>query len=158
MSTSAAWLLQCGNSLSIAVGDHVMAEYVQQQNAYTVPGAPGYCSSVIVWQGHIVPVMDLEVLQGTKASSNQQENPLLCILYYQSEPNTPLKHIALRVTGTPQKVLVADENACEVPESLQSSPLGQVNLACFNHDELPVMVVDITRLCSAEFRELANAA
>jgi len=157
MTTSDAWLLECGESLLIAVGDHEMAEYVQQQNFYTVPGSPAYCSSVIVWQGNIVPVMDLARLQGA-ASTASHANSLLCVLRYQPAPNTAVMNLAVRVTRAPQKIKVNDEHACEIPEELQASALGQVNLACFNYDEKPVLIVDLARLCSAEFRDLANAA
>ena len=156
MTVSEAWLLDCGNSLAIAVGDHEMAEYMQGQNFYSVPGSPGYCSSVLVWQNNIVPVMDLSALQ--YGPGGEQGNSLVCLLHYQETPNAPLQHLALRVARTPQKIRVDDEHACELPEGLQSSILGQVSLACFNYDGLAVLVLDIARLCSAEFRELANAA
>ncbi|MGD8348858.1 MAG: chemotaxis protein CheW [Gammaproteobacteria bacterium] len=156
MSTSEAWLLDCGNSLAIAVGDHEMAEYVQERSFHRVPGSPGYCSSVLVWQNNIVPVMDLSALQYGPAG--ELENFFVCVLNYQEAPNSPIQHLALRVVRAPQKIRVDDEHACEIPDSLQSSVLKQVCLACFNHDELPVLVLDIARLCSAEFRTLANAA
>ena len=156
MSTSEAWLLDCGNSLAIAVGDHEMAEYVQERNYHRVPGSPGYCSSVIVWQNNAVPVMDLSALQ--YGEGGELANFFLCVLNYQDTPNAPLQQLALRVVSAPQKIRVDDEHACEIPDNLQSSILKQVYLACFNYDELPVMVLDIARLCSAEFRDLANAA
>jgi chemotaxis signal transduction protein len=80
------------------------------------------------------------------------------VLNYQDTPKTPLQHLALRVVAAPQKIRVDDEQACEIPDSLQSSILKQVCLTCFNYDGLTVMVLDIARLCSAEFRDLANAA
>ena len=156
MSTSEAWLLDCGNSLAIAVGDHEMAEFVQQRSFHSVPGSPGYCSSVLVWQDNIVPVMDLSALQF--GAAGELANFFVCVLNYQEAPNTPIQHLALRVVRAPKKIRVDDEYACEIPEGLQSSVLRQVCLACFNYDELPVLVLDIAQLCSAEFRDLANAA
>jgi chemotaxis signal transduction protein len=133
-----------------------MAEYVQDRSFYTVPGSPGYCSSVLVWRNNIVPVMDLSALQFGPAGA--QSNSLVCLLNYQEEPNAPLQHLALHVARTPQKIRVDDEHACEIPDGLQASVLKQVSLACFNYDGLPVLVLDIARLCSAEFRKFANAA
>lgn len=156
MTVSEAWLLDCGNSLAIAVGDHEMAEYVQEQSFYSVPGSPGYCSSVLVWHNNIVPVMDLSVLQ--YGPGGEEAKSLVCLLNYQEAPNAPLQHLALRVVRTPQKIRVDDDHACELPDGLESSILKQVSLACFSYDGLPVLVLDIARLCSAEFRELANAA
>ena len=156
MTVSEAWLLDCGNSLAIAVGDHEMAEYVQDRNFYSVPGSPEYCSSVLIWRENIVPVMDLCALHFGPAGV--QANSLVCLLNYQEEPNAPLQHLALRVVKTPQKIRVDDEHACAIPEGLQGSVLKQISLACFNYDDLPVLVLDIARLCSADFRKLANAA
>ena len=157
MSTSEAWLLECGSTLSIAVGDHELAEFVLQQGFHLVPGAPEYCSGVIVWRGNIVPVMDLAALYDPQAASGVRYN-MLSVLKYQTEPNTPIQHLAVRVSGSPEKILVDDKHACECPEYLNSSVFGQLSLACFNRDEMPVMILDIARLCSAEFRELASAA
>ncbi len=157
MTASEAWLLECGSSLALAVGDHEMAEYVQQQDFYPIPGAPEYCHGVIVWQGNIVPVMDLATLHDRNTSSGQDRS-YLCVLNYQSAPNTALQHLALRVSRTPQKIIVDDQHACELPEYLGGSVLEKVCLACFNRDELPVIIIDLARLCSAEIRDLANAA
>ena len=157
MTTSKAWLLECGNSLTIAAGDHEMAEFVQKQEYFRVPGAPEYCSSVVVWQGKIVPVMDLAALFNP-AVGGDPEHSMLCVMKYQSEPSSALQQLAIRVTEAPRKIIVDDEHACELPDILRNSVLGQLNLACFNRDAHPVMIIDIARLCSAEFRELANAA
>ena len=157
MTSSEAWLLECGNSLNIAIGDHEMAEFVQQGNQFKVPGAPEYCQSVIVWQGNIVPVMDLAILHDP-ANPIIEDDFYLSVLNYQTAPNMPIQHLAIRVTGSPRKILVDDAQACQIPQYLNASVLGQISLACFERDELQVMIPDIARLCSAEFRELANAA
>lgn len=156
MTTSAAWLLECGDSLALAVADHEMAEFVQQRETWTVPGAPGYCTSVMVWQNNIVPVMDLRALRDGFAETSNKSHA--CVLNYQEAPHLPLQQLAVCVTRAPQKIRVDDEQACDFPASLESGKLREVTLACFAHDGLPVLIVDIARLCSAEFRELANAA
>ena len=156
MSSSEAWLLECGNALALAVGDHEMAEYVQQYESWTVPGAPDYCQRVMVWQNNIVPVMDLAALEGGSATNAGQSD--ICILHYQAAPQQPLQHLALCVSRVPQKISVDDAQACEFPPSLESGKLREVTLACFSHDGLPVLIVDIAKLCSAEFCQLANAA
>ena len=156
MTMSTAWLLECGGALALAVSDHEMAEYVEQRETWTVPGAPDYCSSVMVWQNSIVPVMDLRALQAGFAADSDKSH--VCVLNYQQAPNLPLQQLAVCVTRAPQKIRVDDEQACEFPASLESGKLREVTLACFAHDELPVLIVDIASLCSAEFRELATAA
>ena len=48
MTVSQAWLLECGHSLAIAVGDHEMSEYLQQREQFTVPGSPRLFSTNIL--------------------------------------------------------------------------------------------------------------
>ena len=43
MSSSNAWLLECGDTLTIAVGDHEIVECVQPERYYSIPGTPDYC-------------------------------------------------------------------------------------------------------------------
>lgn len=155
MTSSPAWLIECDDSLTIAVGEHEMTEYIQEQECYPVPGSPEHCSRVLVWQDNIVPVMDIGTLNG---GAGEQVKPFLCVLAYQQEPMAPLQHLALRVSSPPQRIQVEDEQACEFPDELISSVLRPVALSCFLHEQQPVIVVDIARLCSAEFRDLATAA
>ena len=105
MTMSEAWLLECGNSLALAVCDHEMAEYIQPQQTWTVPGAPDYCGSVMVWQNNIVPIMDIPALDGGIMRNADESH--VCILHYQDAPRQPLQHLAVRVSRAPQKVRVA---------------------------------------------------
>jgi chemotaxis signal transduction protein len=157
MTTSQAWLLDCGNSLSIAVGFNEMVELLQNHNSYTVPGSPGYCSSLLVWQNNsLVPVMDLAMLAGKKPTDN--EVPFVSILRYQEAPRMPLQHLGLKVKTAPRRIQINDEQVCDFPQGPNFSPLRPVTLSSVLHEENAVMIIDIAGLCSTEFRDLANAA
>jgi chemotaxis signal transduction protein len=157
VTTSQAWLLNCGSSLSIAVGFHEMAELLQNHSSYSVPGSPGYCSSILVWQNNsLVPVMDLALLTAKNQADN--EAPFVCILKYQEAPRMPLQHLALKVYTAPRRIEIDDEQVCDFPQEPNFSPLRPATLTCVLHEENAIMIIDLARLCSAEFRDQANAA
>ena len=155
MSKSNAWLLECSDALTIAVGDHEIVECVQPEQVFRVPTAPGYCANVLAWQGRLVPVLNLaEAFQLTAG----HESPYVCLLSYQVAPRQPLQYIGVPVNRTPQKIEVDDDQVCEFAGESLPSLLQAISLCCFTHAELPVPIVDIARLCSGEFREMALAS
>ena len=157
MTTSDAWLLDCGDSLRIAVGDREMIELIRDQSCYPVPGTPDYCASVVAWQGRIVPVMDLARLHDA-AAVRRHSSAYLCLLYYQSAPGQPVQPVAIRVTDAPERIRVDDAQVCELPEKFADSRLRAVTLCCFEQAGEGVLILDIASLCSAEFRDFATAA
>lgn len=157
MTTSQAWLLECGDSLSIAIGFHEMAELLQNHKTYTVPGSPGYCSSLLIWQDNmVVPIMDISSLYNVNEANH--ESPFTCLLMYQEAPQTPLQYLALQVRSAPRIIQIDDDQVCDLPQEIDESPLRPAVLSCFLHQEKPVLIIDIAHLCSADFRDLANAA
>ena len=157
MSTSNAWLLECGDALTVAVSDHEIVECVQPERYYSIPGTPDYCCNVLAWQDKLVPVMDMAA--ALHGEHRAQSEPLLaCLLSYQLAPKQPLQYLALRISQTPQKIQVEDEQVCEVPTEGISQLLASVSFCCFSHQQLPVAILNIEKLCSEEFRELAQAS
>jgi len=155
MTTSEAWLLECGDSLSIAVGDHEMVEYIQGPFCYSIPVSPAYCDSVLLWQDKFVPVMDIAAIYDKPVD---QANSVICLLNYQTEPDTPLLQLAIRVNNAPEKITVDDAQVCELSDRVNDSPLSAIVLSSFTIEETEAVVLDITKLCSAEFRDLASAS
>lgn len=151
MSTSAAWLLECGDSLSLAVGDHEMLELVQSEHCHRVPGTPEHCSEVLAWQDGIVPVMDIRMLH--HSDCDERSSSYLCLLNYQPAAEMPLQQLALRVDRAPERIQVDDAQLCEFPRECDASPLKTVTLSCFTHNAKPVLILDIAGLCSGEFRD-----
>jgi chemotaxis signal transduction protein len=154
MSTSDAWLLECGETLSIAVGDHEMVELLQTESCHHVPGAPPYCSDVLQWHENMVPIMDIEVLHDN--AGRERSASYLCLLNYQEALDRPLQQLALRVDRAPERIQVDDAQVCELPGDYDDSPLKPVILSCFTYHAKPVLILDISSLCSDEFRDLAS--
>ncbi|MBW2471130.1 MAG: chemotaxis protein CheW [Deltaproteobacteria bacterium] len=156
MSTSDAWLLECGESLSIAVGDHQMVELLQAARCHHVPGSPNYCSQVLLRDEEIVPVMDIGALHhGAVAEAS---GSYLCLLHYQEVPNAPLRQLAVKVRRAPERIQVDDAQLCDLPSDFDNSLLKPLALSCFTHHAKPVLIIDIANLCSAGFRDLAAAS
>ena len=154
MTTSEAWLLNCGDSLSIVVADHEMVEYIQGPFCYSVPASPAYCDSVLLWQDKFVPVMDIAAVYDKPVG---QTNSVICLLNYQLEPNTALLQLAIRVNKAPEKITVDDAQACELPDRIKNNPLSEIVLSSFALENTEAIIINITKLCSAEFRDLISA-
>lgn len=151
MSTSDAWLLDCGESLSIAVGDHEMVELVQTGTQHQVTESSAQGTEVLQWQEKTVPVMEISSLHsGTGLAA---PDSYLCLLNYQVSVDTPLQQLALRVTRAPERIQVDDAQVCEFPREFDNSQLKTVTLSCFTHHAKPVLILDIASLCSSEFRD-----
>ncbi len=156
MSTVEAWLLDCGEDLAFAVGDHEMVELLQAQQCHHVPGSPHYCSQVLLRDEEIIPVMDVDALH--RGAAPPPFDSYLCLLQYQDAPHAALKQLAVRVRRAPERIQVDDAQMCEFPTEFDSSLLRPLALSCFTHHAKPVLVIDIANLCSAGFRDLAAAS
>lgn len=154
MTASNAWLLELSDTLTIATGDHEMLEYIPAPIYFLVPGSPDYCSQVLFWQDDFVPIIDIGKLIGQPATSDSKIQ--VCLVAYQVEPGAPLQHLAIRVSKAPEKIGVDDEQACELPENIDTSVLMPTCLSCFTQAERAVVIIDLASLCSEEFRDLVN--
>ena len=157
MSTADAWLLECGGSLTIAVGDHEMAELLPPAQSHAVAGTPAHCSRVLLWHDDIVPVMDVAALHDGVVAA-RGDDAYYCLLHYQEAPNAPLRQVAIEVDGAPARIQVDDAQLCEFPRDCDASLLKPVTLSCFTHGARSVLIVDIAGLCSADFRDRVNTA
>ncbi len=54
-----AWLLAIDYDNKVAVGEFELVYIVNQAEYIHVPQAPEYCSQIIIWNGKVVPVVDL---------------------------------------------------------------------------------------------------
>ena len=156
MSAIEAWLLDCGESLSIAVGDHEMVELLQFVQCHPIAGAPYYCSTVLPWNENTIPVMDIDAL--CKGRAVERSDAYLCVLNYQQATNAPLQQLAVSVRRAPERIRVDDAQLCDLPADLENSLLERLALSCFTHHAKPVLIIDIAALCSAGFRDLAAAS
>lgn len=151
MSSANAWLLQCSETLTVAVGDHEIIECIQSQDEHPVPLAPHYCNSVLVWQNRMVPILDLAKAIGLDEPENSTS--IACLLNYQQAPHQPLQQVALRVRKNPEKIYVDDAQAADLSEATTNVLFESIALGCFLHGHQAIAIIDIAKLCCADFRE-----
>ncbi|MDJ0832371.1 MAG: chemotaxis protein CheW [Gammaproteobacteria bacterium] len=153
MAVSEAWLIDCGENLQIAVSRAEMTEYLLSPVSFAIPGTPDYCSHVAFWQNDFLPIFDLNLLQKKTAEYGDH---LLAVLAFQQEPNTPLSHLAIALEKPPSIISVDDDSIIDVPEDLADSNLGSLILSCFQHQDKPILILDIAMLASTTYRDLIN--
>ncbi len=149
MSTSEAWLLDCGDGLSIAVGDHQFVELLPADADCREPGENA--DGTLAWQQSRVPLLEL----GRPAAAGGAGYH--CILYFQQAPDTPLRAAAIRVYGAPERIRIDDTQACELPPEHRNAALAGAVLSCFVHEEKAVLILDIAALCGVDSAALAVA-
>ena len=146
---SRAWLLEPLGLAPCAVAEHEIMQHLNSARSYPVPFALRHCESAIIWQDQLVPLLNTGLLTGDHTAVRG-----LAVLAYQDAPGERLQYIALAIRSAPLKITVDDQPVCELPEG--NKDLWQtVTKSCFRHEEIPTPILDIKRLCSAEFRDFA---
>lgn len=145
-NTADAWLLCAADNIQFSIGVHEAAEYIESPVLQHVPLAPEYCKNIIFWHDMIVPVIDMNILHGNSATTNYQH---VMVIAYQHKDHTPLAHVAFILASAPAKILVNDDDACELPESYPET-LRPYVLSLFNYNNQVASILDIARLSTGD--------
>jgi len=145
-NTAPAWLLCVADNIQFSIGEHEAAEYIETPALQHVPLAPEYCKHIIYWHDMIVPVIDMNIIHGHSAATNYQH---VMVIAYQHEDHTPLMYAAFILASSPAKILVNDDDACELPESYPET-LKPYVLSSFNYNNQVASILDIARLNSGD--------
>jgi len=144
VSEAGAWLLGLGNGLHAAIGQMELVHLLPDPpTLFEIPQSPAYCRQVLVWQGEVVPLMDLSMrLQGLTVSATR---PLVAITAYTDVVGSAPSHGALLLDGPPARIRVSDADACALPAP--EDRWRRLAVACFNHSTRgPVPVLDLGRI------------
>jgi len=141
--TSKAWLLTFGKDYRAAVGAHEMTHVLLDMDYHKVPCSPSYCDTVVIWEKHILPVLDVPSLL-EKDSNVRYQHRILGVAIYQEDPTHPLIYNALSLITMPENILVEDSNACELPSHL--SHWKEFAISCFLYEGEAVPVLDLNYL------------
>jgi len=148
MSEVNAWLLDLGSGLYAAVGEpeiiHVLPDV---PTLFAVPQAPAHCRQVLVWQGAIVPLMDIATRLVGRPNGVTAAGGRIVIAAFQERPGAPARQGALLLNAAPVRIRVNDDQACELP---QAPPAWRrLAAACFEHSQRgPVPVLDLPAVFS----------
>lgn len=141
---STAWLMHIGAGKQIAVAEKEIVEYLPSPDIYQIPLAPPYCSSVVFWRDRILPLFNLVLLTQPKFAPKTE---YMAILAYQTEPKTPLSHIAVVLYAPPEKIMVSDDDVCDWPEVFPEI-WKSLTRSLFNYNGEVTPVLDIEALCA----------
>jgi chemotaxis signal transduction protein len=152
---SNGWLLKLRGQLRAAVGLRELVHVLPYSpRLYTVPQTPPHARHVILWEGKILPVVDLAAYLeagvedglGT-ATSRLSLDHLVGIVAYQSAPGTEVSLAGMLLGKVPERIRVTDDQECALPES--PARWQQVAISCFEHpDHGAVPILDLPRLFS----------
>lgn len=139
MSETNAWLLDLGDGLHAAVGElEIIHLLPDPPTLFEIPQSPAYCRKVLVWQGEILPLMNIAMRLSVLAVPKNQM--LVAITAFQDYPGAAPHYGALSLDGPPVRIRVDDSLACELPEP--QSDWQRLAISCFrlsNQDPVPIL-------------------
>jgi chemotaxis signal transduction protein len=162
---SNGWLLKLRGQLRAAVGLRELVHVLPHSpRLYPVPQTPPHARHVILWEGKILPVVDLAAYleagveddMGT-ATKQLSLDHLVGIVAYQTAPATEVSLAGMLLGKVPERIRVTDDQACALPQG----PAGwqQVAISCFEHPAHgAVPILDLPRLFSGRLSMTAASA
>ena len=104
---TAAWLLDCGGSVRVAVSLHTLVHLIEDTSLLQrVPVVPRHLSQVLLWQDRVFPSVDLALqLQGRTASGKRT---YVAMLGWRDGETTD--YGALLVRELPRRIQIADQS------------------------------------------------
>ena len=139
------WLLHLNGGLCAAIGLRQMLYVIPDEPAtYAVPKTPPHAARVLVWQEHLVPLIDLNVYLNGGGSGASNSQTLVGIVACASgfEPQSSAIFGAFLMSRAPDRIQVSDSQACPLPDPLAS--WAPIAASCFRHPEHgPVPILDL---------------
>jgi chemotaxis signal transduction protein len=137
------WLLYLNGGLRAAIGLREMLYVLPDQPViYPVPRAPAYAPGVVMWQQHLVPLIDLNRCLAETAEVRAQNlvGIVACATANGSDTRTALG--ALLMSRAPERIQVSDTQACALPEA--PANWRAISASCFRHPlHGPVPILDL---------------
>lgn len=140
-----AWLLNVADNIQLSIAEHEAVQFVEHPPLHFVPMSPAYCNNIIFWHDRIIPLIDINILYGNPATTDYKS---VIVTAYQEKDHTPLQHVAFVLASPPEKIIVNDTDACELPDDYPES-LTPCVLSMFMHNNQPTSIIDIARLTTA---------
>jgi chemotaxis signal transduction protein len=142
MPESTAWVLMLDRHLLAAVGERELVHLIEMPVLLDVPRSPLYCRQVLVWNDTVLPAMDLAAWLREEPTQSQQT--LAGVVAYQTQPEADPAFGALLLAGIPERVRVADDQACALPA--QPPNWQMLAISCFRQGEQPIPILDLPHI------------
>lgn len=144
MAEATAWLMSFAGGFLAAVGDREMLHLVETPYFEEIPQAPLHCRQVLLWEGELLPVLDLTAWLTRHPAPCERTS--VGVVGWQAQPGAPPQYGALMFVGVPKKIQVADDHACDLPEV--PATWQAVAASCVCYDGQPVPILDLPRIFS----------
>ena len=151
MSTTAcrAWLLPIAPEIHVAVGEGEVAHILSGwRGLHPVPRSPRWCHDVFIWQGQVVPLIDLGILVHRETAGNLASGAVIMIVAY-AKAAGDIRYGGLKLGGLPFSREVTNDQICDYPSNYAG--WARIAISCFadsNHG--PVPILDLPRLFGGE--------
>lgn len=139
-----AWILTFAQNHYAAIGEREMVHLIDEPELFDVPESPAWCSQTTVWQGEVLPVMNLSALLTPGEMATPIPAPVIGIVAYQSEAEAIPQYGGLLLGQIPVKKTVSDEQACDLPEP--QAQWRQLSVSCFTDNGRATPILDLPRL------------
>ena len=137
MAEATAWLMSFSRDFLAAVGEREMLHLVETPRLEEIPQTPLHCRQVLLWEGELLPVLDL------KAWLTKQPSPCervsVGIVGWQERPCAIPQYGALMFSGVPQKIRVSDDHVCHLPEHPTAWKAIAASCVCYDHQPVPIL-------------------
>ncbi|MDH5325130.1 MAG: chemotaxis protein CheW [Gammaproteobacteria bacterium] len=151
-----AWLLPFKREEYIAVGNHHMAEYIYAPTLEVLPLQQNFCPGMLKWREKFIPVIDLAYFTHPGESQPTGYTGAMVLAFQEQEGQT-LQYAALGLRSAPVLTMVAEEQACPMPEDLiwqtlavssfvqSGKTIPVLNVSELFSSNLPVLYQEVTR-------------
>ena len=139
-----AWVLALGDSRHVAIGEREMVHLIDEPELFEVPESPFWCNQATVWQGEVLPVVNLAALLAGSQENVGPATPVIGIVAYQAQTDAVPQYGGLLLSQIPVKKTVSDEQACDLPEP--QADWQNLAISCFADDGRATPILDLTRL------------
>lgn len=143
MEHTNAWMVAFRGGHKAAVGElELMHVLPDPPRLFPVLTASRHCRQVFLWEGHLLPVLDLSLWLGV--APDDGDKAYLGVFRYRPGPGEALRYGSLIIEGAPRQVLVSDSHACDLPGDRES--WRQVARSCFDYAGDAVPVLNLQRI------------
>lgn len=140
MSIAHAWILNLDETVRVAIGMRELVQIIETPNKFSVPLTPAYSRNVIFWQKRMLPVLDLSIRLGQRASIGK----LVAIVGYQDEVDKSVGLGAILLSGPPARFEVDDSRACALGDAM--GHWRELSEACFSMEGAVIPILHLSRL------------
>lgn len=141
MAQMNAWLLDFGAGCRAAVGVRELLHLVDTPATFDIPCTPAYCHRTLLWQGHLLPIMDIAQRVGLTAPVT----PFLAVVGYQARRGDYPQFGAFLLATAPRQLAVEATQACPLPAT---ADWGKLAISCFAQQGQPIPILDLKRIFS----------